>query len=131
MKPAIPLADLTEKEWSQQLVGTPAKPGLARTLGWTTAYHTLRSKGSATGFPDWVLVRERVIFLELKTEKGHVSDAQAHWIKALVKAGAEVYVVRPRHLEEIARVLQYRDFILDALDAPRLTEEREAVLSRT
>lgn len=129
MRPAIPIADLSEKEWSQQLVGTPAKPGLARTLGWTTCYHTLRSKGSASGFPDWVIVRERVIFLELKKEKGHVSDAQAHWVKKLFHADAEVYIVRPRHLEEIGHVLQRKTIIYPG-DVPMLREELSLVLAR-
>jgi hypothetical protein len=97
---------ISEKEWEAQLIGTEGKPGLARQLGWHYCYHTLRSKGSASGFPDWVLSRERVIYLELKREEGKVTSAQADWIRALHKAGAEVYVVRPRHLEEIAKVLQ-------------------------
>lgn len=126
MRAAIPLADLTEKEWSDDLVGTAGNPGLARTLGWTTCYHTLRSKGSASGFPDWVLVRERVIFLELKTETGKVSDAQAEWINALFLAGAEVWIVRPRHLEEIAHVLQVGMTMHGTV--PGLLAELESVL---
>jgi len=124
---------MSEKEWSDQLVGTAGKPGLARQLGWHTAYHTLRSKGSASGFPDWVLVRERVVFLELKTETGKVSEAQAEWIAKLFLAGAEVYVVRPRHLEEIATVLQFRGQSselgsIGMLNFPGLLGELESVL---
>jgi hypothetical protein len=128
VRAATPLADLSEKEWSDQLVGTAGKPGLARTLGWNTTYHTLRSKGSDPGYPDWHLVRERSIFLELKTELGKVSDAQAEWIRALHKADAEVYVVRPSHLEEIAHVLQHRGVRLGYLSVPRLIFELESVL---
>lgn len=105
--PAIPLNDMLEKQLEQQIVGSKTKPGLARMLGWK-AYHTLRSQGSESGYPDWTLIRERVVWLELKREKGVVSDTQAEWITALLKAGAEVYVVRPRHLEAIAHVLQHR-----------------------
>lgn len=130
---ATPLADLTEKEWSDQLVGTEGKPGLARTLGWGPCYHTLRSKGSVSGFPDWVLVRERVVFLELKTETGKVSDSQRVWIQAMHRGGAEVYVVRPRHLEEIAAVLTYRNSAMPPMwryDFPNfaLSDELESVL---
>lgn len=95
MRPAIPLHEMTEKQWQQQVVA------LARTLGWRS-YHTLRSKGSQPGYPDLTLVRDRVIFLELKTETGTVTDKQREWLKALNDADAEVYVVRPRHLEQLA-----------------------------
>lgn len=105
--PAIPIADMLEKQLEQQVIGTKTNPGLARMLGWK-AYHTLRSQGSEPGYPDWTLIRERVVWLELKTEKGIVSDAQVRWISALCKAQAEVYIVRPRHLEAIAVVLQAR-----------------------
>lgn len=105
--PAIPLNDMLEKQLEQQVVGSKSNPGLARMLGWK-AYHTLRSQGSEPGYPDWTLIRERVVWLELKTEKGIISDAQVAWITALRKAGAEVYIVRPRHLEAIAHVLQHR-----------------------
>jgi len=127
VRAATPLADLTEKEWSDQLVGTAGKPGLARTLGWGPCYHTLRSKGSASGFPDWVLVRERVVYLELKTETGKVSEAQTEWIRVLYEADAEVWVVRPSHLEEIAKVLAARgDYFNLSLGA--LKAELESVL---
>lgn len=105
--PAIPLADMLEKQLEQQVVGKKTNPGLARMLGWR-CYHTLRSQGSEPGYPDWTLIRERVVWLELKTEKGVVSDAQVAWLTALRNAGAEAYIVRPRHLEAIAAVLQTR-----------------------
>ena len=97
----IDLDGILEKEWQQQVVQ------LFRQLGWT-AYHSHDSRRSQPGFPDLVLVRERVIYLELKREKGSLSDKQRDWIRALVKADAEVYVVRPRHLEAIGRVLAGR-----------------------
>jgi len=115
MGPAIPLADLTEKSWDQQLFAS--KKGLAITLGWTLVYHTLRSKGSTSGFPDRVLVRDRVIFAELKTEKGPISDAQRAWLTGLAAAGAEVYLWRPSDLDELSRVLSKRWALLPG---PRL-----------
>lgn len=101
------LQELTEKDWQQQLVGTKGNPGVARTLGWR-CYHTLRSRGSEPGYPDWTLVRERVVFLELKTEAGKVSPAQKVWLSALMNAGAEVYIARPFDLDQIGRVLAHR-----------------------
>lgn len=100
-------ADLSEKEFTQLVVGTNSNPGVARTFGYRV-YHTLRSKGSQPGFPDWTLARDRVVFLELKTETGKVSAAQAEWLGALNAAGTEAYVVRPRHFDEIVCVLRAR-----------------------
>lgn len=120
LAPAISLSELTEKEWELQIVGTRDHPGAARQVGFRV-YHTLRSKGSQPGFPDWTLVRERLIFLELKSETGKPSDAQKEWIGALLDAGQEVYIARPRHLEPLARILaargdpfQRRDVVEDA-----------------
>lgn len=106
--PATPLDELTEKQFEQQLIGSKGKPGVARVLGWR-CYHVLRSKGSEAGYPDWTLVRDRVVFLELKRETGVLSDAQREWLGALRAAGAECYVVRPRHLDQITDVLRRRD----------------------
>ena len=103
-----PLADVLEKEWQTQLIGTRGNPGLARMLGWR-CYHVLRSKGSEPGYPDWTLVRDRVIFVELKKQDGQLSAAQREWIDALRDAGAEVHVWRPADLEEAAAILTRRD----------------------
>ena len=80
---------------------------LARQMGWKR-YHTYRSDRSEPGWPDDALVRDRLILIEWKTEKGKLSDAQKDWIRALLNAQVEVYVCRPRHLEELAYVLQSR-----------------------
>lgn len=107
MRLFVPADDLSEKEFTSLVIGTKTKPGLARTLNFR-CYHTLRSKGSEPGFPDWTLVRERVVFLELKTARGTVSDAQHGWLDALNKANVEAYVVRPSLLEQAKLVLQAR-----------------------
>lgn len=104
---AKPLHELTEKEFTSQAVGTRSSPGVARMYGFKT-YHTLRSKGSEAGFPDWVLVRERVVYLELKRERGRLSPAQREWLRALLDGGAEAYVVRPRDLDALVNVLAHR-----------------------
>lgn len=69
----------------------------ARTLGWLV-YHTHDSRRSQPGFPDLVLVhpvQRRVLWRELKTERGRVSSAQDEWIHALTRAGQDVAVWRP------------------------------------
>jgi hypothetical protein len=94
---ALALPDKLEKEWDADLFGS--RKGLARLLGWSS-YHTLRSRGSAPGFPDRVLWKERTIFAELKRElTGRES------VDGLTIGGCEVYLWRPSDLEEIARIL--------------------------
>jgi hypothetical protein len=76
----------------------------AKKLGWRI-YHTHDSRKSAAGFPDLVLVRERVVWVELKTEGGQLTAAQANWFDDLTAAGQEVYVWRPNQWPEVLRVL--------------------------
>ncbi len=67
-----------------------------------------RSDGK--GFPDLVLAhRERgVIFAELKTMQGRLSDDQVSWCNAL-QPHIECYVWRPNQLNLIAERLSGRD----------------------
>lgn len=76
--------------------------------GWWS-YHTYDSRRSAAGFPDLVLLRRsRMIFAEIKGEKGRLSTAQAECLEALRTAGAETYIWRPAdwHSGEVEAVLQ-------------------------
>jgi hypothetical protein len=72
----------------------------AKALRWLR-YHTHISRKSQPGFPDLVLVHERqqrLIFAELKTEKGPVTPEQVEWLHQLRTTGrCEVYIWRPRH----------------------------------
>ena len=61
-------------------------------------YHTRDSRRSPSGFPDLVIVGERVIYRELKTAKGKVTAAQAEWLHALVMAEQDACVWRPADL---------------------------------
>lgn len=76
----------------------------ARYLGWT-AYHTHDSRRSTPGFPDLVLVRDRVMFREVKTEKGRLTREQQEWQRMLAKAGADVGVWRPSDWDRIEQEL--------------------------
>lgn len=95
---ALRLEDMLEKEFQAQVVD------LARRLGWTI-YHTFNSRRSAHGFPDLVLVRERIVYLELKREKGALTDDQKRWLRLLTAAGGQAYVARPRDLQALANLL--------------------------
>lgn len=78
----------------------------AELMGWRI-YHTRDSRGSHKGFPDLVLVRRpRVIFAELKAERGKTRREQMDWLEALDGCGVEVYVWKPSQQDLIARILR-------------------------
>lgn len=101
----VALADILEDDWDKQLFRGPK--ALANILGWTT-YHTLRSRGSRSGYPDRTCVRDRILFAELKREKIRPTPDQVEWLDRLARAGGEVYLWRPSDLEEIGLVLAKR-----------------------
>ena len=84
------------------------------------AYHTHDSRRSQAGFPDLVLVRDgHLIFAELKSQTGRLSEPQAMWCDELFKVEAHnmvestrpniaVYLWRPSMWlsGEIQKVLQ-------------------------
>lgn len=105
LTPATPLADILEDAWDAQLFR--GKNALAVQLGWTS-YHVLRSKGSRAGYPDRTLVRDRIVFAELKREKTAPTAEQVEWLDKLAQAGGEVYLWRPSDLDEVARILSGR-----------------------
>ena len=77
-------------------------------FGWKM-YFSWTSIHSPRGFPDLVLANpehKRVIFAELKREKGKVTEDQKAWLKALLDCGQECYVWRPADIEMIARILR-------------------------
>lgn len=109
MKPsaAAVLQPITEKVFTAQVIGQ------AKMLGYA-AYHTWLSARSAPGFPDLVLIRPvsprgtragRVVFAELKNEKGTLRPHQEAWLEILRQAGAEVYVWRPADFQELVLIL--------------------------
>jgi hypothetical protein len=72
---------VTERQFQEWVMGT------ARRLGWMV-HHTHDSRtnhwGADRGVPDLTLARGgRVLLVELKTEKGRLSDAQVAWAEAL------------------------------------------------
>ena len=92
---------ITEKAFESQV------KDLARLFGWKY-YHTWRSFHSPVGFPDCVMIRlSRIIFAELKSEKGKVMPKQQEWLDALEATGkVEVYLWRPSDFDEIVKVLE-------------------------
>ena len=92
---------LTEKEWSQVVVD------YARLTGWQV-YRTWNSIHSPPGFPDLCMARgPRLVFAELKTERGKLSPAQIAWLDTLAAVpGIEVYRTwRPSNWETVRDAL--------------------------
>lgn len=79
----------------------------AKRHGWRV-YHAHNSRKSAAGFPDLVLVRERVLWAELKADAGAVTADQANWIEDLAAAGQDVHIWRPADWHKILHVLTTR-----------------------
>jgi hypothetical protein len=95
--------DLPEKLFMAKVVK------IFQDAGWKT-YHTHDSRRSDPGFPDLVCVRpwkpyhRCLLWAELKTMTGKVSQVQHDWIAALEAAQVEVFVWRPSDLPEIERI---------------------------
>jgi len=100
---------VTEAELSKQVIK------LAQKAGWIVAhFHRAPTvKGhwgtpiaaDGRGFPDLVLARERVMFVELKAERGYIKPHQRRWQERLDEAGAEYHVWKPRDLEKVIPAL--------------------------
>jgi hypothetical protein len=86
---------VTERELQDWIVGT------ARLLGWRVAHFRpawtekgWRTAGAydAQGWPDLTLVRDRVLFAEIKVGRNRLAPEQSTWLEALREAGAEAHV---------------------------------------
>ena len=81
---------------------------VAKLLGWL-CYHTFDSRRSASGFPDLVLVRERVLFRELKVGKNKLSQSQELWRDSIMDAGGDWAEWRETDMDDIVADLSRRN----------------------
>ena len=70
-------------------------------------------KWDGKGFPDLVLARPsytaakgRILWVELKSEKGQLSQEQEEWARTITAAGGEWYCWKPSKWNEIEKVLK-------------------------
>ena len=108
------LLDLSEAEFQLQVIE------YAQSLGWAAAHfrrvRVQRANGEVywetpvaadgKGWPDLLLVRERIIYAELKSETGTLRPEQKVWNVRLEAAGAEYYLWRPRDWKRIVAALK-------------------------
>lgn len=95
---------MSEADWQEQVID------LAHLYGWKVAHFrpARTDKGWRTpvaadgkGFPDLVLVRDRVLAVELKADGGKLTVEQRHWLDAFHDAGVEAAVWRPRDFDQV------------------------------
>jgi hypothetical protein len=77
---------------------------LAELCRWRV-YWTHDSRRSPKGYPDLTLVRDRVVWAELKTGRGRPTVEQLGWLASIRAAGGEAYLWRPECWPEIEQVL--------------------------
>jgi hypothetical protein len=92
---------IAERDFQRQVLE------VARLYRWH-AYHPALSKWSERGRPDVALVRPpRLVFAELKSEFGRVTEHQERWLAPLRACpGVEVFLWGPSDLERVAKVLR-------------------------
>lgn len=102
---------MREEEWQRQVLDT------AKMFGWLSAHfrplmtrHGWRTpvQGDGKGWPDLVLVRDAILYVELKSDEGDLTTEQRIWLLALDHAGAETHVWRPRDAERVMARLARR-----------------------
>lgn len=103
---------ISEREFQAQVMD------LARLHGWRVAHHhdsrrqvrpgVYVGDADAAGFPDLVLVRgHRVVFAELKAERGRTTSEQDAWLDALAATGCvDAFLWRPSDWDAIVRELR-------------------------
>jgi hypothetical protein len=105
----------TERAWMGQVLA------YARLMGWrahhdnaTNAPRRCSACGSlrrlprnAPGMLDLILIRRpRIVWVELKSQRGRLSDDQRCWLDDLRACGQEVYIWRPSDWPAVERILR-------------------------
>ena len=81
---------------------------LAKLKGWLCFHSYDSRKSCGAGFPDLCMVRiSRLVYAELKSEKGKVTTAQQEWLSALEATGkCEVYTWKSSEVGGLMEVLK-------------------------
>ena len=92
---------MSEQDFQQQVIDLATRLGYAH-------FHTFDARRSDPGWPDLVLAHRekgRVIFAECKRDTEKTTPAQDAWLETLAWCDEEVYIFRPRDLDEIVDIL--------------------------
>jgi hypothetical protein len=90
---------MTEAQW-QRIVEECAAAN-----GWT-CWHDHDARRNDSGLPDLILIRDRVIWVELKRDGKQPTKVQRWFHDVLRGAGQEVYVWTPSMFAEVKAVLK-------------------------
>lgn len=97
------LAAQSEKAFQNHVVS------FAKERGWRV-FHDYDSRRNPSGFPDLVMMhptQNRVIFAELKSQKGYTRPKQRDWIDGLgMVPMVEVYLWRPLDIDNVELILK-------------------------
>jgi len=86
--------DIIAKDMSEAQLQTNVIE-MAEALGWRVFHCRDSRRQKVEGLPDLIMVRERVIWAELKRSKKDATVLQWQVIEELKRAGQEVYVWHP------------------------------------
>jgi hypothetical protein len=90
---------MSEAEWQRTVTE------YATLRGWRW-FHDNDSRLNRSGLPDLLMVRTgRIVFAELKSEKGRVRPEQQDWLNDLEVCCVEAYLWRPSDWPVVERVL--------------------------
>ena len=90
---------VSERDFQRQVIDA------ARLLGWTV-FWTYRSEHSPKGDLDLRMIRPpRILWMELKAERGKLTKEQEATVELLQACKAEVYVARPHEMSLVLEVL--------------------------
>lgn len=100
---------LSEKDFQQQIIELARiygwrvhaeRPGMMQSGNWVTPIQGDR------GWPDLALVKgKHILFAELKSGEGRVTQEQQEWLDALKRVTPDVYVWRPADWETIQEII--------------------------
>ena len=93
------LRRMTEREWQRQVRQAAEARGWWVFFIWTSLH-------SPRGWPDLTMLRDRLIFAELKSETGRLSSKQQDVLLQLTAAGQECYVWRPSDWDAVLEALK-------------------------
>ena len=94
----LALSAMSEKQFQAAVLD------LAKRHGWL-CFHAFDSRRSQAGFPDLLLLKRRLIVVELKAETGRITRSQEEWLEAFRMCGIEAMIWRPADWPTIRALL--------------------------
>jgi hypothetical protein len=95
-------AAVSEKKFATKVAGYMRKHGWhVQRNGWVGVGNQF-----VKGYPDMVCVREKILFVELKTATGKLRSSQAEWRDWILEAGGNWELWRPQDWDEVKQKIK-------------------------